>query len=165
MMLKGQFTRWTDAKSAQIRRMWDEEGLSSGDIAYVMGITRNAVIGRVRRMGLQFRKDTKVKPRLKPRKQYEKTSPTWRQKPLLAVSLPGDTRPLLGEAWAPLYGIEPVSLVDLDPGMCKWPIGEARPYRFCGAHADGAYCEYHTALSVGQGTPSERQADRWKEAA
>jgi GcrA cell cycle regulator len=164
MMLKGQFTRWNETNTAELRRMWDEEGLSSGDIAFIMGITRNAVIGRVRRLGLQMR-DNKVQPRFRPRKERAPETIKRRPRPLLPISLPGDTRFMRGDAWAPLPGSSPVPLIDLEPGMCKWPVSEDRPHLFCGAAAHGPYCEYHHALSVGVGTPSEREAHKWKEAA
>ena len=50
------------------------------------------------------------------------------------------------KAWEALPGTSPVSLVDLEPGQCKWPIGD-KPILFCGAAADGVYCESHTAMA------------------
>lgn len=160
--------RWTPEKDSELRRLWDEEGLSSGDIAFVMGTTRNAIIGRANRLELQKRGSTRVQPRIKPRKQRERSvsfKPRHKQFQLLPVSLPGDTRFMRGDAWSPLPGTSPVPLIDLEPGMCKWPVSEDRPHLFCGAAAHGPYCEYHHALSVGVGTLSEREAHKWKEAA
>lgn len=165
MMKAGEFKRWDDSDDAQLRRMWNEEGLSSGDIGYVMGRTRNSVISRVRRLGLQMRANVKTAPRIKPRKNYSERPRRAKVLKLLPMPLPGDVRPLLGSAWDALPGVTPVALVDLESGMCRWPIGEATPYLFCGAHADGSYCPYHAALSAGQGTLSERTSHKWKEAA
>jgi hypothetical protein len=166
MMKAGEkFIRWNETNSAELQRMWDVEGLSSGDIAYVMGTTRNAIIGRVRRMGLMLRDNVKTAPRIKPRQRHKPRRPTRPALKLLAVPLPGDTRPLLGSAWEPLPGVAPVSLVELEAGMCRWPIGETKPYQFCGAHADGSYCDYHQSISSGVGTAGERVAHNWKEAA
>lgn len=165
MMKAGEFKHWNDADDADLRRMWDVEGLSSGDIGYVMGRSRNSIIGRVRRLGLQMRDNTKTAPRIKPRKNYSQRPRRAVVLKLLPEALPGDLRPLLGSAWEALPDVAPVALVDLESSMCRWPIGEAKPYLFCGAHADGSYCAYHAALSAGQGTTSERTAHKWKEAA
>jgi hypothetical protein len=42
---------WTDADSAIIAEKW-RAGMSGGEIAKQMGLTRSAVIGRLRRVGL-----------------------------------------------------------------------------------------------------------------
>lgn len=46
---------WTDARKEQLRDLWNEGGRSAAQIAAVMGagLTRNAVIGMARRMGLR----------------------------------------------------------------------------------------------------------------
>jgi GcrA cell cycle regulator len=164
-------SKWTEAQDSDLRRMWDVEGLSSGDIAHVMGMTRNAVIGRARRLDLSMRA-SKVQPRIKPRKTYELAAPRKPRPVLNAMRQPGpvflsapDMKLLRGAAWSPLPGTAPVTLVDLDRGMCKWPVGDTAPFLFCGASCEGSYCETHQALSAGQGTPSERDAHKWKEAA
>lgn len=74
--------------------------------------------------------------------------------------LPQDHRSLRGPAWRRLPGSSPVALIDLEPGMCKWPIGEEAPYLFCGEACEGVYCEHHQALSHGTGTKGERSAHR-----
>src|SRR6516165_681821 len=51
---------WTLERSALLRRLWNDEGLSGGEIAERMGLSRNAVIGRAHRMGLQKRNDRKA---------------------------------------------------------------------------------------------------------
>jgi hypothetical protein len=70
-----------------------------------------------------------------------------------------DTMPK-ANAWEPLPGTVPVALVDLDRGMCKWPVSEGRPFLFCGCKADegSTYCPSHYRRSLGTGTPSERKA-------
>jgi hypothetical protein len=163
--------KWTPERDEELRRMWDVEGLSSGDIAYVMDTTRNAVISRANRLHLSKRDSKKTAPRLKPRKPRKHRDITTyfrrhqKQLPLLSVPLPGDTRAMRGDAWAPLPGSLPVSLIGLERGMCRWPVTESTPHLFCGLACDGPYCIHHHELSVGRGTPSERNATEWKEAA
>lgn len=47
---------------------------------------------------------------------------------------------------------EPVTLVDLAPAHCRWPLGEVKSpsFRYCGAArlSDRAYCKYHYELSL-----------------
>lgn len=46
---------WTDEREATLRKLW-AEGLSASEIAkHLGGVTRNAVIGKVHRLGLQGR--------------------------------------------------------------------------------------------------------------
>lgn len=57
-----------------------------------------------------------------------------------------------------------LSLLDLERRHCRWPIGDPKQegFGFCDhPHADGGpYCPYHTRLSIGPGTSSERDAGR-----
>lgn len=63
---------WTDERVEKLKQLW-EEGKSASEIAKELGnVTRNAVIGKVHRMGLQARNtgsaakvETKVKPATK----------------------------------------------------------------------------------------------------
>lgn len=55
-----------------------------------------------------------------------------------------------------------ISLMDLERHHCRWPVTDDGPHLFCGRdRADGSsYCAGHRRLSVGNGTESERSADR-----
>lgn len=57
----------------------------------------------------------------------------------------------------------PVTLLDLKPDACRWPVNDGGPFLFCGevvASPLRPYCAAHAARAVGQGTPSERYAVR-----
>lgn len=47
---------------------------------------------------------------------------------------------------------EPVTLVDLAPAHCRWPLGEVKSpeFRYCGAArlSDRAYCRKHYEASL-----------------
>jgi GcrA cell cycle regulator len=45
---------WTDETEARLARLWNE-GRSSAEIARLMKTTKNAVVGRVHRLGLERR--------------------------------------------------------------------------------------------------------------
>jgi hypothetical protein len=53
---------WPHGKSEVLRRMW-LDGSSSGAIATALGVTLNAVLGRLRRMGLMGHGQRSVAPR------------------------------------------------------------------------------------------------------
>ena len=54
---------WPHGKSEALRRMW-LDGSTSGQIAMALGVTRNAVLGRIRRMGLMGRRERTVAPKV-----------------------------------------------------------------------------------------------------
>lgn len=54
---------WPHGKSEALRRMW-LDGSTSGQIALALGVTRNAVLGRIRRMGLMGRRERIVAPKV-----------------------------------------------------------------------------------------------------
>ena len=64
---------WTDERVALLTKLW-ADGLSASQIAAELGgITRNAVIGKVHRLGLAGRKTTSRKPL--PRRTSPRRSP------------------------------------------------------------------------------------------
>ncbi len=53
---------WTDERVEQLKKLW-EAGLSASQIAGELGnITRNAVIGKVHRLGLSGRAKSPLRP-------------------------------------------------------------------------------------------------------
>jgi GcrA cell cycle regulator len=134
-------TGWTDTRVETLSTLW-REGLSAAQIAGQLGgVTRNAVIGKVHRLGLSGRA---VAPRrggqrpawVKPRPKAPRRPP-----PRPALAAPLDTHaPVEGPGLA-------MSVVALGAHMCRWPIGDpkAPDFSFCGRRADesGPYCADH----------------------
>jgi GcrA cell cycle regulator len=139
---------WTEDRIADLRRYW-LEGLSAAQVARRLGggVTRNAVIGRVHRMGLAGR-DAPSRPRpvagRPPRTGCDKPSAG-------GLLRPRSTRPPLGRP--PLQDeVEPSATIHtLSAHTCRWPIGDPgeASFGFCGRRAGvrGPYCETHTALA------------------
>ncbi len=115
------------------------KGLSFGQIAGVLGMTRNAVIGRISRLHFPGRKPSgnKIprKPKIRSAGGIVKVR-TWTP----AVEVP----PTPTTAGAFLG----VALVDLIASDCRYPEGEASHIRFCGQPAleNSPYCVAHTKL-------------------
>ena len=60
--LPGNGPGWTDTRTERLKALW-ADGRSASEIAGLLGeVTRNAVIGKVHRLGLAGRKTTSRKP-------------------------------------------------------------------------------------------------------
>jgi len=137
---------WTDERVEQLRKLW-ADGFSCAEIAAELGggLTRNAVIGKIDRMGLSEGPREK-KPRAA---RIPKAPPA----PKIAeVSRsPDEARAVVVvvEALAPDGG---VTLFAARDWHCRWPIGDPRDlenFRFCGERAVGEtpYCGAHAGLA------------------
>jgi GcrA cell cycle regulator len=113
---------WTAAATKRVERLW-ASGLSGNQIAKLMGTTRNAIIGKARRMGLPARKISQ---------------PVLKKK----IARKPKSRPVFqGTSDAVM------ALVD---GLCKYPYGEPckENFRFCMKSTEnkGVYCSEHQGL-------------------
>ncbi len=154
---------WTDDRVEQLKKLWSD-GLSASQIAAeIGGVTRNAVIGKVHRLGLSGRGKTKVTSSQRPRKPTRAPSaPT----PIAAV--PTTPRPVMLAPAPTQLAIEPVrddiyvedvaiplservTIMDLRESMCRWPMGDpTKPeFRFCGARSVTGmpYCTHHARVA------------------
>lgn len=168
---------WTDEREALLRTMWEVEGKSASKCAAVLGVTKNAVIGKVHRLHMAKRgKSSAAKPKGRNgaagkyrgaitaarRARAAKAAPPKPDRiklPPPEVFAP-DAGDLAVGAWNALPGTTPVSLELLARDGCRWPIGEDSPFLFCGCKAasGSSYCATHKHRSQGVGTPSEQSA-------
>ena len=151
---------WTDERVNVLKRLW-AEGHSASQIAKQLGgVTRNAVIGKVHRLGLSGRatpsRPVKRPPRLarpKPRLMPDGsvtmptpavTAPVEQAKPVERTTMIAPLPPLkLADGGA-------ATILTLRDSMCKWPIGDpADPkFAFCGRKSDcGPYCSEHAKVA------------------
>jgi GcrA cell cycle regulator len=174
---------WTDERVEMLRKLWNE-GLSASQVAAEIGagITRNAVIGKIHRLGLSQRAKTPVaarprvaKPPRAPQAPVRTTggggAPAVVGNVALALAprmLPTpDERPQ-EEVVIPLT--ERVTIMELRDAMCRWPIGDptSPEFRFCGARAPGAggspYCGFHAQIAYQPAQDRRRSRDDLKAA-
>jgi GcrA cell cycle regulator len=148
---------WTDDRVELLKKLW-AEGLSASQIANKMGgVTRNAVIGKVHRLGLSGRA-TPAKPqrgRATPR--TTASSPAkFRPEPpeLKNIPEPEFLEPLVLDTG------DNATVSTLGNNMCKWPIGDpaSEEFHFCGQSAAGGkpYCAYHARLAFQPSQKRER---------
>ena len=146
---------WTDERVESLKKLW-QDGLSASQIAKQLGgVTRNAVIGKVHRLGLSGR----AAPSKPARPAFKAPRPA---RP--AAAAPAAPRriaePAAVAAAAPTPAPSPVRYVEEAPGtatvltlgahMCKWPIGDPSSdgFTFCGRRAsEGVYCVEHARVA------------------
>ena len=143
---------WSDDRITTLRTLW-LDGLSAAQIAKSLGgVTRNAVIGKVHRLGLSGRA-APAAPGRAPRGAATRPVRTVR-----AARTPPTRRSTSFVREAPVSAPEAPGLVTdmvrLGAHACKWPIGDPKApgFSFCGQFAEGRYCRGHEAVGVQRGT-------------
>jgi GcrA cell cycle regulator len=135
---------WTDARTERLKALW-ADGRAASEIAALLGkVTRNAVIGKVHRLGLAGRKTTSRKSvprRTSPRCSGLRQPPARFVRP--ATSLLPPPPPPAAALMLPLR--------QLRGDQCRWPVGDPREagFGFCGCRkaAGVPYCAYHAAIA------------------
>jgi GcrA cell cycle regulator len=155
---------WTDERVELLKKLWSE-GLSASAIASELGgVTRNAVIGKVHRLGLSGRaKAPSQQPqrRAKPTRapSHPMRTPSFvRGNVALAADLSPapQLQPQEAPAPRPVHDVviplsERVTIMELREQMCRWPLGDPgrEDFRFCGSRIGpaGPYCSHHAAIA------------------
>lgn len=139
---------WNEERVALLRKLWTE-GLSASQIAKQLGgVTRNAVIGKVHRLGLAGRA-TPSRPAKRPVRTARPriigpSAPRLRTPSSLPHVVIPDLEPLRFEDG------RAANVLTLNESMCKYPIGDPTDadFAFCGrGAANGPYCQDHARLA------------------
>ncbi len=147
---------WDDQAESVLRDLWPK-GFSASQIAKqlargAMRPSRNAVIGKVHRLGLSGRPTTQRSgPAGRPRRRIKFFDQLPRQqKPQTPILL----RPM---TQAPANPNIVEAVLALKPRQCRWPLGEPVSH-FCCAEAPlgEPYCPYHAYVSERGLPPDER---------
>jgi GcrA cell cycle regulator len=147
---------WDDLTVETLTTLWAQGDLSAADIARRLGVSRNAVLGKVHRLGLSNRRPPRLvrKPKpTAPRRPNWTRSPSPRRsraQPLLRRSFGGEATPSPSPAPRDELPGLVAHLEDLPPRTCHWPVGDpADPgFCFCGREADpGPYCLEHDRVA------------------
>lgn len=177
---------WTDERVEQLKKMW-AEGQSASQIAKELGgVTRNAVIGKVHRLGLSNRAgaapakpekkkaktetaNPKPAARAETKAPEEPARPVPTRKPIITAGQPLPPQPsaneISPEALASVREVEKkskkISLMELTERTCKWPIGDpaTEDFWFCGLPVQQGkpYCEAHVGVAF---QPMSSRRDR-----
>ncbi len=175
---------WTDERVELLRQLWlDGKSASQISAALGNGLTRNAVIGKVHRLGLAGRAKSPASvssgaPRAASPKRAAARAATAAATVVSSHVVHGNTvmtvkQEALLEA-APVgleqHVVVPMSLrvtiVELKEAMCKWPLGDpsSAEFRYCGSPSSGfgPYCGHHAKLAY-QPAQDHRRRDRDRE--
>jgi len=156
---------WTDERVEALKKLW-LDGLSASQIAKQLGgVTRNAVIGKVHRLGLSGRAapSQPARPVFKtPRPARPVATQTPRRAEAQPVVQPASAAAVTPAPLPVVYLEEPGSATVLTLGahMCKWPIGDPSTdgFTFCGRRTgqDGPYCTEHARMAYQPQQPRKR---------
>lgn len=148
---------WTDERVEQLKKLW-EGGLSASQIAAELGnVTRNAVIGKVHRLGLSGRAKSPTSAAPRPRKarpaqhMMRVTRPVARGNTALAqvFEVEAVADPVAYDNVVPMN--QRLSLLELNEATCHWPIGDpSNPeFFFCGGKSLPGlpYCAHHSRIA------------------
>lgn len=158
---------WTDDRVELLKKLWND-GLSASQIANQMGgVTRNAVIGKVHRLGLSGRAtSTRGRAAKGAGKTAASKQRSQRREPKMPNLNIGNTA-LKAEPTAKMQSVpeakiapmklvqtvsgDNVSIFDLTEYTCRWPEGDpsTNDFHFCGGknNGSGPYCEAHAAVA------------------
>jgi len=147
MPVKPETSFWTEERQAFL--LANVRQLSAGQLAKQLGTSRNAVIGKVRRLGAMLAKpdERTLAQRRTDRLQYLRD---YHRRVREAQGC--KYQPRRKPPPAPLFqpAAHNVTILDLDPGCCAWPLNNGPDYFFCGNPVvpGRSYCPYHAKQAL-----------------
>ena len=150
---------WSEDRVETLKKLW-ANGLSASQIANRLGgVTRNAVISKVHRLGIADRLARRGNGKATRSKRRPRTQPP----------------PARSDAEFPPVTVDPdfigppfLMTVCAMPlfGACRWPIGDPpdADFHFCGRSCDASasYCEFHAGVSARSAAARRKKAARAK---
>jgi GcrA cell cycle regulator len=144
---------WTPERVEQLRTCV-VNGLTCSQIAAEIGVTRNAIIGKIHRLGLKPLRSPGTPARACPPRA---ASPRFSQRKLLRLMF-AEAPSLAADQTADPGSVESAqrcSLLDLAAGRCRWPVADPAGDRggadfvFCGnaAVTGFSYCAGHARMA------------------
>ena len=163
--------RWSSDECAFLQ-LKAEEGYSASEIAMALrkgfgrDFSRNAVIGRLHRMGIKSVKpDRHVVRHVKagsaamPAKLTPARAAISQNAVVKAVLAKPPALPVIAQSD---FVCRRVSIMALQTGVCRWPLGEvgSDDFAFCGNPSDrsAVYCPNHTLIAGGSQASKEARA-------
>jgi len=133
--MNAQTFEWTEENETRLREMW-HDGKTTGQIAPILGCSKSAVCGKVRRLDLPRRTSRSTphvpkvpEPRREGKQNWESSAPGLRELKLTE------------------FEMKCVTFDELKPRHCRWPAGDGQ---FCGndRKSGSSYCAGHHERSI-----------------
>ena len=149
---------WTNDRVNTLKKLWND-GESASVIAHKLGqVTRNAVIGKVHRLGLAGRANqSRTCSAARPRSLFPSRAPSRKIRSEPRARRDRQSRSCIAPKRGPglpELGAPPERLItvqSLTGVTCRWPIGDPKMagFHFCGrAKPEGRpYCGHHAAIA------------------
>jgi GcrA cell cycle regulator len=168
---------WTDERVELLKKLWSE-GLSASQIAGELGgVTRNAVIGKVHRLGLSGRAKAPQPQAQRPKKPMSRPTSPMREAghpvSIGATALKADAVPAPRPQAAPAPSLTSLSdeplipnatVLQINEQTCKWPVGDPSQsdFHFCARRSESGipYCGYHARIAYQPVSDRRRNANR-----
>jgi GcrA cell cycle regulator len=153
---------WTEEITKRVVEL-KLKGLTASQIGRILDCTRNTIIGKLNRLGIKAPSRQRIpnvwrsarnKSAMTKRKQKPPIYPTSFKPTLQKMKSEGSMpdEPPTPHEMPPARATGMDALLALQPGDCRWPIGEVGTpeFRFCGAPCEfnRMYCEYHHIAST-----------------
>ena len=142
---------WPLNRVEQLKKLW-EAGLSASQIAAELGnVSRNAVIGKVHRLGLSGRAKSlsSAAPAQPAQHMMRVTRPIARGNTALAQAFEVEPDSVTSDNVVPMS--QRLSLLELNEATCHWPIGDpsSPDFFFCGRKVLTGlpYCARHSRVA------------------
>ena len=143
---------WTDEQVDRLQELW-AQGLTANEIAKILGVTKNSIVGKGHRLCLPAR----------PSPIKSKGNEPQPENPAESLDLLTDVMPQAVVAEKKVENItnaeaapKNIKLVDLDSHTCRWPIGDPRDddFCFCGkkVRTGQTYCDEHSQMAYVKAT-------------
>ncbi len=154
---------WTQERITELTRFWND-GLSTAEIGKLLGITKNAVVGKAHRLRLASRpspiRRMAARP-LTPRVPREPRVTTMPALPQTAAM--GATRSMMPAPQpAPVKARIETPVLQLSNQRCMWPVGHPgeAEFHFCGERSlvGKPYCATHCAVAYVKTKPRTGEA-------
>ena len=149
---------WTPERITELKRLW-VTGASTAEIGRQLDVSKNAVVGKVHRLGLPGRPSPiRREARTVARPGVAESRP--RSRP----QIPGEfeASPIMAQGESiPRAATEAEcraqAVVDLHAPPCQWPFGDPgdKDFHFCGknTHETFSYCAEHVAMAYREPEP------------
>ena len=131
---------WGEEKEQRLRELWNA-GKTGGQIADLLGVSRCAVLGKVRRMDLP-RREPAGRCTGKPRRHRT----TVRKSVMFSARVKREKKWVVPDPMWPMTRPAGKSILDIKDGQCRYPVaGEGIDVILCSAkcHDKSVYCSTH----------------------